>query len=80
MCTAKLRRGSEVIDVQAGRHVATSIRGQIGSEASVGEMQDWLGGYREAGCEQAAVDTKSATFDAFMSAAQRLAQAAAAVR
>ena len=76
----ELRRGSEAVDEQAGRHVATSIRGQIASDASVGEMQDWLGGYREAGCAQAAVDTKSATFDQFMSAAQRLAQAAAAVR
>ena len=76
----ELRRGSEVIDELAGRSVATSIRGQVASDASVGELQDWLGSYREAGCAQAAVDTKSATFDEFMSAAQRLAQAAAAVR
>ena len=76
----ELQRGSKVIDEQAGRSVATSIRGRIASDASVGEMQDWLGGYREAGCAQAAVDTKSATFDEFMTAAQRLAQAAAAVR
>ena len=76
----ELRRGSEVIDELAGRSVATSIRGQVASDASVGELQDWLGSYREAGCVEAAVDSKSATFDEFMSAAQRLAQAAAAVR
>ena len=72
--------GSAVIDESAGRSVPTSIRGRVASDASVGEMQDWLGSYREAGCVQAAVDTKSATFNEFMSAAQRLAQAANAVR
>ena len=51
----ELRRGSEIIDEQAGRSVPTSIRGRVASDASVGEMQDWLGGYREAGCAQAAV-------------------------
>ncbi len=76
----EVTRGSEVIDEQAGRSVPTSIRGRVASDASLGEMQDWLGGYQAAGCAQAAVDTKSATFDEFMSAAQRLAQAAAAVR
>ncbi|MDE0061344.1 MAG: TIGR03619 family F420-dependent LLM class oxidoreductase [Gammaproteobacteria bacterium] len=76
----ELQRGSEIIDEQAGRSIAASIRGRVASDASVGEMQDWLGGYRDAGCVQAAVDTKSATFDEFMTAAQRLAQAAAEVR
>ncbi|MCY4564693.1 MAG: TIGR03619 family F420-dependent LLM class oxidoreductase [Gammaproteobacteria bacterium] len=76
----EVQRGSTVIDEQAGRIVPTSIRGRITDDASLGEMQDWLGGYQAAGCVQAAVDTKSATFDEFMSAAQRLAQAAVSVR
>ena len=76
----EMLRGSEVIDEQAGYSVAMSIRGRVASDASVGEMQDWLGGYQAVGCVQAAVDTESATFDKFMSAAQRLAQAATAVR
>ena len=76
----EVQRGSKVIDEQAGRTVPTSIRGQIADDASLRQMQDWLGGYQAAGCVQAAVDTKAATFDAFMSAAECLAQAAAAVR
>ena len=76
----EMRRGSEIIEGLAGRSVATSIRGRIASDASLAEMQDWLGSYGEAGCVQAAVDTKAVTFDKFMSAAERLAQAAVALR
>ena len=36
----EVKRGSEVIDEQAGRSVPTSIRGRVASDASLGEMQD----------------------------------------
>ncbi len=73
----EISEGSQVINDLAGRSVPTSLRGQIASDASVAEIQDWLGSYRDAGCVQVAADTKSASFDAFISAAQRISEAAA---
>ena len=76
----QLVRGSEVINELAGRTVPISLRGRVAGDASVGEIQDWLGGYSEVGCVEVAVDTKCASFEAFMASAERLARAAAAVR
>jgi probable F420-dependent oxidoreductase len=73
----ELAEGSERINELAGREVAISIRGQVPITASVGEIQDWLGGYREVGCVQAAVDMKTDSFEIFMAGAARLAEARA---
>ena len=77
---SEVRRGSEAINELAGHSVATSIRGRVASNASTGEMQDWLGSYREVGCVQAAVDTRAATLEEFLSAAECLALAATGFR
>lgn len=74
---SELTEGSDRINELAGREVPTSIRGQVPVTASTGEMQDWLGGYREAGCIEAAVDMKTGSFDEFMEGAARLAEARA---
>ncbi len=77
---AQLQAGSQRINELAGRDVPISLRGQIDADASLGEFQDWLGAYQQAGCVQVAVDTKAPTLEALMASAARLTDAAAGVR
>jgi probable F420-dependent oxidoreductase len=63
----EVREGGERLDALAGRKIARSIRLQAGAD-----LRDQLRRYEDAGCIQAAIDFKVATFADFMKAAESL--------
>jgi len=77
---AELRASGEHLSTVAGREIPTSIRARIDSTASLAEMQDWLGGYNEVGCAEAAIDVRSPDSTTFMRDAGRLANALKSLR
>ena len=54
-----------------------TVRGRLENNASIGEMRDYLGAYKEAGCVQVAIDTKPDSVSDLLSSAERLMLAAA---
>ncbi len=52
----ELRRTGDELDERAGRKIRRAIRHSHGAGRSVGESIDLLGAYREAGCDEAAID------------------------